>query len=53
MQGKDVIDFTDISLFEEDEHMTLSEEKEYYTPEETYELVMSDVRSIYNMKDAV
>ena len=53
MQGKDIIDYTDKSLFEEDEHTLLSEEKEYYTPEEAYELVMSDVQSIYNLKDAV
>lgn len=29
------------------------EEKEYFTPEEVYELVMSDVKSIYDLKDAV
>ena len=27
--------------------------KEFYTPEETYELVMKDVRTIYGMQDAV
>ena len=27
--------------------------KEFYSPEETYELVMKDVRAIYNMQDAV
>ena len=27
--------------------------KEFYTPEETYELVMKDVRAIYDMQDAV
>ena len=27
--------------------------KEFYTPEETYELVMKDVRAIYDVKDAV
>ena len=33
MQGKDIIDYTDKTLFEEDEHSSLLEEKEYYTPE--------------------
>jgi hypothetical protein len=28
-------------------------DKEYYTPEEAYELVMREVRAIYEMKDAV
>ncbi len=28
-------------------------EKDFYTPEEAYELVMSDVKSIYDMKDAI
>ena len=27
--------------------------KEYFTPEETYELVMKDIRAIYDVKDAV
>ena len=27
--------------------------KEHYSPEETYELVMKDVRAIYDMQDAV
>ena len=28
-------------------------EKDFYTPEETYELVMKDVKSIYGVNDAV
>ena len=28
-------------------------EKDFYTPEEAYELVMSDVKSVYDMKDAI
>lgn len=28
-------------------------EKEFYTPEEAYELVMSDIDSIYGIKDEV
>ena len=28
-------------------------EKDFYTPEEDYELVMSDVKSVYDMKDAI
>lgn len=53
MQEKDIIDYSDKSLFEDSDHMPLPGEKEFYTPEEAYELVMSDVRSIYFMKDAV
>ena len=53
MQGKDIIDYSDKSLFEDSDHMTLPDEKEFYTPEEAYELVMSDVQSIYFMKNAI
>lgn len=28
-------------------------DKEFYTPEEAYELIMRDIRAIYEMKDAV
>jgi hypothetical protein len=28
-------------------------EKEFYTPEETYEIVMKDVKSIYARKDGI
>ena len=28
-------------------------DKEYYTPEEAYELIMRDIRAIYEMKDSV
>ena len=28
-------------------------DKEFYTPEEVYELIMRDIRAIYEMKDAV
>lgn len=51
MQGKG-IDYTDKSLYEDKGYMPPLE-KEYYTPEEAYELVMSDVKSIYDLKDAV
>ena len=52
MQGKG-IDYTDKSLYEDKGYMQSPLEKEYYTPEEAYELVMSDVKSIYDLKDAV
>ena len=53
MQGKDIINYSDKSLFEDSDPISLPDEKEFYTPEEAYELVMSDIRSIYFMKDAV
>ena len=53
MQGKDIIDYSNKSLFEDSVQTPLPDEKEFYTPEEAYELVMSDVQSIYFMKDAV
>ena len=53
MQGKDIIDYSDKSLFEDSDPMPLPDEKEFYTPEEAYELVMSDVQSIYFMKNAI
>lgn|GEM_PF-5868230 len=28
-------------------------DKEFYTPEEAYELIMRDIRAIYEMKDSV
>lgn len=28
-------------------------DKEFYTPEEAYELVMKDIKAIYDRKDAV
>ena len=28
-------------------------DKEFYTPEEAYELVMKDIKAIYDQKDAV
>lgn len=36
-----------------DEEVFPDMKKEFYTPEETYELVMKDVRAIYDMQDAV
>lgn len=49
----DPIDYTDQSLYEEDMNFLSSLDKEYYTPEEAYELVMKEIRAIYEMKDAV
>lgn len=45
------IDYTDPSLFEES--ISLPEEKEYYTPEELRELLISDLNQAYGLKDAV
>ena len=53
MQGKGYIDYTDKSLYEDNGYMQTPLEKEFYTPEEAYELVMSDVKSVYDLRDAV
>lgn len=53
MQRKQTIDYTDKSLYEDSGYMQCAEEKDFYTPEEAYESVMNDVKSIYDMKDAV
>ena len=50
MQGKGHIDYTDKSLYEDNSYAQSPLEKEYYTPEEAYELVMSDVKSVYDLK---
>ena len=42
MKAEDFIDYNDKSLFEDHDHIPSSDEKEFYTPEEAYELVMSD-----------
>ena len=47
------IDYSDSSLYEEDDMMTLPEGKEGYTPEELRALLISDLNSIYGVKDAV
>lgn len=47
------IDYTDKSLFEEVDFLKLQEEKDFYTLEEAYELIMSGIKSIYELKDAV
>ena len=49
----DIIDYSDKSLFEHNIPLLSPLDKEYYTPEEAYELVMREVRAIYEMKDAV
>lgn len=53
MQGKSIIDYTDKSLYEDNGFGQQPLDKEFYTPEEAYELVMSDVKSVYDLKDAV
>ncbi|MBQ8702176.1 MAG: hypothetical protein IJ549_05375 [Prevotella sp.] len=47
------IDYTDKTLYEDKSFNQQPIDKEYYTPEEAYELVMSDVKSVYSLKDAV
>lgn len=46
------IDYSDSSLYEDD-LMALPEEKENYTPEELRAMLISDLNSIYGVKDAV
>ena len=47
------IDYSDSSLYEEDDLMALPEGKDSYTPEELRELLISDLKSVYGMKDAL
>ena len=47
------IDYTDKTLYEDKGYGQKTIDKEFYTPEEAYELVMSDVKSVYDLKDAV
>ncbi len=51
--AQEVIDYTDATLYEEDGYLQQSLDKDFFTPEEVYELVMSDVKSIYDLKNAV
>jgi len=46
------IEYSDSTLYE-DNLMALPEEKENYTPEELRALLISDLNSIYGVKDAV
>ena len=46
------IDYSDPSLYEDDE-LTLPEGKDSYTPEELRGLRISDLKSVYGMKDAL
>jgi hypothetical protein len=47
------IDYTDKSLYKGDGYEQQPLDKEFYTPEEAYELVMRDVKAVYDLKDAV
>jgi len=47
------IDYSDPTLYEEDDLLALPEGKESYTPEELRALLISDLNSLYGMKDAV
>ena len=53
MASQRTIDYTGKSPSEDSSHVLPTMEKDFYTPEEAYELVMSDVKSIYDLKDAV
>ena len=48
-----MIDYTDRALYEDNATMQEQNDKEFYTPEEVYESIMSDVKVIYELKDAV
>ena len=46
------------AAFDAGDHLTNEEvfrelDKEFYTPEEAYDLVMSDIKPIYGIRDAV
>lgn len=45
------IDYTDSSLYEDS--VPLPEEKEFYTPEELREILISDLNEFYGVKDAI
>lgn len=47
------IDYSNPSLYEENDLMSLPEEKDSYTPEKLRALLISDLNSIYGVKDAV
>lgn len=47
------INYTDQTLYEDKGFDRQPIGKDFYTPEEAYELVMSDVKSVYDLKDAV
>ena len=47
MQGKVNIDYTDKSLYEDNGYMQSPLDKDFYTPEEAYEMVVGDVKSVY------
>ncbi|MBR6178949.1 MAG: hypothetical protein IKQ70_13880 [Bacteroidales bacterium] len=50
---EDSIDYSDDSLYDDSNLLSPPLDKEFYSPEEAYELVMKDVKAIYNLKDAV
>lgn len=49
METKSAIDYSDKSLYEDKGFIQSPLEKEFYTPEEAYELVMSDVKAIFDL----
>lgn len=47
------IEYTDKTLYEDKGFDQQPIDKEFYTPEEAYEQVMSEVKAVYDLKDAV
>jgi len=47
------IDYSDSSLYEDDGLMALPEGKDSYTPEDLRALLISDLNSLYGVKNAV
>ena len=45
------VDYSDSTLYEDS--VPLLEEKDYYSPEELRELLVSDLTEIYGVKDAI
>lgn len=45
--------FTLETTNEEDEDLLLPEDKEFYTPEELRDVLIKDLRDIYELKDAI
>jgi len=45
------VDYSDSTLYEDS--VPLLEEKDYYSPEELRELLVSDLNEIYGVKDAI
>ena len=47
------IDYSDYSLYKEDDLVSLPKEKDSYTPEELRAILINDLNSIYGIRDAI